>query len=262
MAIAAEAAHEIMAVYGQAFSVDYKTPSDPVTEADRRANELICHRLGESFPGVPIVAEESPPEEWSDYRESEKVFFVDPVDGTREFVARSGNFVVMIGLLTGDRPSHGVIHSPVSGKYWAAAPSVGAFRKERDGSVVALAPLGEKPLADARVLSSRSQNTPLHAMALELLNPAEILPVGSTGLKCATLADGNADIYLAPQFAGSRWDSCAPEAIIRSLGGLFTDARGVPLDYRAAGLENNRGAVAASPLLHGLVIDRLSGLVR
>jgi 3'(2'), 5'-bisphosphate nucleotidase len=262
MVIAADAAKEIMAVYERPFSVDFKAPQDPVTEADRRANDLICARLREAYPEIPIVAEESPPEQWAQYRESERVFFVDPVDGTREFVAKNGNFVVMIGLLEGDRPTHGIMHSPVHGTYWGGVVGRGAFRKDRDGTTTELAPLKDREISESRVVSSRSQRTPLNTEVLSLLNPAEVLPIGSAGLKGAAVADGRADIYLAPEFAGCRWDSCAPEAIIRSLGGTFTDARGHHLDYRAAGVENNRGAVAASPELHSKVIGRISGLLR
>jgi 3'(2'), 5'-bisphosphate nucleotidase len=92
MTIAAEAAKLIMEVYARPFDVDYKGPQDPVTEADRRANDLICERLEQAFPGVPIVAEESDPATFAGFRSHDRVFFVDPVDGTREFVDRNGEF--------------------------------------------------------------------------------------------------------------------------------------------------------------------------
>lgn len=251
-----------MEVYERPFSVDFKGPNDPVTEADRRANDLICHRLRHAYPSIPIVAEESPPEQWARYRESERVFFVDPVDGTREFVAKNGNFVVMIGLLEGDRPTHGVMLAPALETVWAGVLGRGAFRRDPDGTRHDLLPLVERPLSQARVLSSKSQSTPLNTAAIEALRPQQVLSVGSAGLKGAAVADGRADIYLAPEFAGCRWDSCAPEAIIRALGGQFTDARGNSLNYRAAGVENNRGAVAAPPSLHAEVIQRISDLLR
>ena len=100
--IASEAARVIMEVYGRPFDVDYKGPQDPVTEADRRANALICERLEQEFPGVPIVAEESDESAFANFRDADRVFFVDPVDGTREFVDRNGEFAVMIGLLEGN----------------------------------------------------------------------------------------------------------------------------------------------------------------
>ena len=97
LAIADAASRVVMEVYALPFAVDFKAPRDPVTEADRRANDLICDALAREFPGVPIVAEESAPESFAGFRDSERVFFVDPVDGTREFVEKNGEFVVMIG---------------------------------------------------------------------------------------------------------------------------------------------------------------------
>src|SRR5262245_32641974 len=90
IAIAAEAAQVVERIYATPFSVDYKGPSDPVTEADRLANELICERLHATYPSAAIVAEESAPDTFANFRNSECVFFVDPVDGTREFVDRNG----------------------------------------------------------------------------------------------------------------------------------------------------------------------------
>lgn len=262
MEIAADAAKEIMRVYERPFTVDFKGPDDPVTEADHRANHLICGRLRQTFPGIPIVSEESPPADWAQYRESDRVFFVDPLDGTREFVAKNGDFVVMIGLVEGEHPTHGVLHAPTTGTAWAGSIGEGGFRKDISGNMQVLPPLAERPLDQARVLVSKSRKSSLCAEAISLLAPSEVLSVGSAGLKAAAVVDGRADIYLAPEFAGSRWDSCAPEAIIRALGGIFTDVGGQPLDYRAAGVENDRGAVAASPGLHREVIVRLSELLR
>ncbi len=261
MRIAADAAIEIMKVYETHFTVDFKAPDDPVTRADRLANTLICQRLREAFPDIPIVAEESPVADWGDYRNSERVFFVDPVDGTREFVAKNGQFVVMIGLLEGDSPTHGVLHAPAQETIWAGTVGQGAIRKAKGGAEVRLPELSERPMHEARIVSSRSHRTTLNQKILDRLNPGEIVPIGSTGLKVASVSDGSADIYLAPEFAGCRWDSCAPEALVRSVGGVFTDIRGVPLDYRAARVENNAGAVAASLSLHHQVIDQLRNLI-
>src|SRR6188474_536750 len=110
--IANAAAQVVMEVYAQPFSVDYKGPHDPVTEADRRANTLIVEQLTRDFPGVPIVAEESEPQTFAEFRKSDRVFFVDPVDGTREFIDRNGEFVVMIGLVEGARALAAVIDAP------------------------------------------------------------------------------------------------------------------------------------------------------
>jgi len=259
--IARAASERILEIYHSPFSVDFKSPGDPVTEADRLANELICDRLQASFPDIPIVAEESPPSTWEDARRASRVFFVDPVDGTREFVKKSGEFAVMIGLLDGDQPSHGVLLAPTQGVTWAGVVGEGAYRFDSSGTHK-LSVLNSASLSTAVVVSSKSQKSDLNDRALEVLGAGEIRPVGSAGLKGAAVADGSADLYVAPGFAGCLWDTCAPEALVRSVGGEFTDAHGIAFDYRAAGVENNRGAVACSSSLHSEVIARLSQLFR
>lgn len=259
--IAEEAAVEVMDVYQRPFDVDYKAPADPVTEADRRANELICARLAELYPDIPVVAEESPEERWQHFRKSERVFFVDPVDGTREFVARNGEFVIMIGLLEGDRPSHGVLHAPALKQRWAGVIGEGAFEIAEDGGRRPLVLHPPARIEEARVVSSRSHRSSLLERAIEHLGAREVVPLGSAGLKGAAIARGAADIYLAPEQAGCRWDSCAPEAIIRAAGGIYTDAHGQSLDYRAARLQNDRGIVAAAPHLHEAVVERMRALL-
>jgi 3'(2'), 5'-bisphosphate nucleotidase len=262
IAIAAEAAALVAVVYDQPFSVDYKGPADPVTEADRRANELICTRLRQAFPGVPIVAEESPEADWANFRSSERVFFVDPVDGTREFVARNGEFVVMIGLVEGDRATHGVVHAPVPQLAWAGSVREGAFEIDAQGNRTPLQVGVTTELAQASVVSSRTHRSRLLERALDELGAGEVLTLGSAGLKGVAVARGKADVYMAPEKAGSLWDACAPDAIVHAAGGLYTDSFGVLIDYRAPRVENERGIVAANPTLHDRVVQRLAHLER
>ncbi len=259
--IAADAAVVVRQVYASPFDVDYKGPADPVTEADRLANDLICSRLEAAFPGIPVVAEESPEENWQHFRKSDRVFFVDPVDGTREFVARNGEFVVMIGLLEGDRVTRGVIHAPVQERAWAGEPESGAFEIGADGSRRALHVGDVESLDRARVTSSRSHRTALLDRALEHLNPGSLVSLGSAGLKGVAVARNVVDVYMAPGRAGCLWDSCAPEAIVRAAGGEFTDAWGANIDYRADQVENHRGVVAANPALHAAVVKRLADVL-
>lgn len=259
--IAKEAAREILDVYERPFGVDYKGPKDPITEADRRANDLICERLARLYPGVPIVAEESPEQDWQHYRDSERVFFVDPLDGTREFVAKTDAFVVMIGLLEGARPTHGVLHAPVARRSWTGDPESGAWEVSPDGERRLLRMAKDTQLPDATVASSRSQPDSLLERAIVHLAPKAVKPIYSAGLKAAAVSAGEADVYLAPESAGFRWDSCAPEAVVTAAGGRYTDALGRALDYRAPRLENDTGIVAAAAPLHARVIESIAGLM-
>ncbi|MCC6901865.1 MAG: 3'(2'),5'-bisphosphate nucleotidase CysQ [Polyangiaceae bacterium] len=255
--IAAEAATLINAVYAEPFEVEYKSPRDPVTLADRQANALICQRLGEAFPGVPVVAEESDPATFAGYRTAERAFFVDPLDGTREFVKRNGEFVVMIGLLEAGRPAAGVIFAPATGVSWVGQVGLGAA-VVTNGARAPLAVSSTPTLAEARVLSTRSHRSPDLERALAALGVRQLDALGSAGLKCAAVAAGTADAYVAPARAGSRWDLCAGEAIVHAAGGRFTDAWGEPIDYRTESLVNERGIVASNGRLHDEILARLA----
>jgi 3'(2'), 5'-bisphosphate nucleotidase len=256
--IATEAAVPINEVYAAPFSVDYKGPRDPVTLADRRANELICSRLSQAFPGTPIVAEESDPESFAGYQRAQRVFFVDPLDGTREFVDRNGEFVVMIGLLEDNAATLGVILAPATHRAWAGRVGQGAFRVEADGTRHTLAVSPTVDLASVKVVASRSHRDAETDRALSFLGVGGgVLALGSAGLKAAAIASGDAEAYIAPFYAGQRWDACAADALIRAAGGKFTDGLGVPLDYRAASLANDRGVLATNGLVHDALLARL-----
>ena len=109
--VAREAAALILGVYATPFEVDFKVGDDPVTRADREANDYICAELARAYPGMPIVAEESDPASYAGFSKSSHVWFVDPLDGTREFVARNGEFAVMIGLAEHGRAVLGVVEA-------------------------------------------------------------------------------------------------------------------------------------------------------
>jgi len=255
--IAAEAAAVVAEVYATPFTVEYKGPRDPVTIADRRANELICERLERAFPGVPIVAEESPPESFAHFRGSNEVFFVDPVDGTNEFIEHHPEFVVMIGMLEGGVATRGVIHAPVIGTAWAGTVGRGALKIEPGGarSPVHVTKVGE--LANATVVSSRAHRSEKLERALGALGVQAITSMGSAGLKGAEVARGAVEAHVAPHYAGKRWDVAAADALVAAAGGRVTDAWGDPIDYRAQSLANDRGLVASNGLVHDAILARL-----
>lgn len=251
--IAAEAARVVMDVYARPFDVDYKAPQDPVTEADRRANDLICERLSREFPGVPIVAEESDPATFTDFRRHDRVFFVDPVDGTREFVDKNGEFAVMIGLLEGARAVASVIDAPARGEVFAAWVGQGALRIA-DGKEQ---PLRVSDVADitlGSLVGSRSHRSPQLERALAELNPRAIRVMGSAGLKSTLVARAEVEAYVAPGYAGKRWDACAADALVVAAGGMLTDTYGDAIDYRAPSLSNSRGLIASNGHVHEALV--------
>ena len=255
--IAAEAATLVAEVYAKPFEIEFKGPRDPVTIADRRANELIVERLTREFPGTPIVAEESEPERFAEFRAAPAVFFVDPVDGTNEFIEHNPEFVVMIGLLEGKTMTHGVIHAPILGTAWAGVVGFGAERIEATGERAPISVTAVSELSAATIVSSRSHRGPRLERALDALGVKAITSMGSAGLKGAAVARGGVDAHVAPLYAGKRWDAAAVDALVVAAGGMVTDAWGDPIDYRGPTLSNDRGLVASNGLVHGALLERL-----
>lgn len=253
--VAREASVIVARIYATNFSVDYKGPADPVTQADREANALIVTRLAESFGSVPIVAEESDESAFAGWGSADRAFFVDPLDGTLEFVARNGDFVVMIGLVEKGRPVAGVVVAPAAGLAWAGAESLGAFEEAPDGTRRPIRVTDTAVLSKANVVISRSHPSERLQQLIEVLGVERATPRGSAGLKATDVASGRADFYLHPNQAGKRWDTCAPEAIVTAAGGICTDAAGAPIDYRGPELANVKGFLASNGKLHQAVLD-------
>jgi 3'(2'), 5'-bisphosphate nucleotidase len=257
--IARAASLLVMEVYARPFAVEYKAPHDPVTEADRRANALIVEQLTRDFPGVPIVAEESDPQSFVDFRKSDRIFFVDPVDGTREFIDRNGEFAVMIGLIEGGRAVASVIDAPARGDLFAAWVGQGAFLT-RDGSPEPVRVSSVTDIRQGRIVGSRSHRSAKLEQALARLAPREVLVMGSAGLKGTLVASAEVEAYVAPGYAGKRWDACAADALVTAAGGVFTDTFGDAIDYRAPSLSNDRGLLATNGHVHQTLLDGLTDL--
>lgn len=257
--IARDAARVVMSVYARPFEVEFKGPQDPVTEADRLANTLICERLEQAFPGVPIVAEESDPATFEHFRRFDRVFFVDPVDGTREFVDRNGEFAVMIGLIEGTRAVAAVIDAPARGDVFAGWVGDGAFRiTSGQRTPIAVSTISE--LSRTRLVGSRSHRSPKLERALSRLSPAEVRVMGSAGLKGTLVATGEVEAYVAPGYAGKRWDACAADALVTAAGGTLTDTFGNAIDYRADSLSNDRGLLASNGHVHETLVRAFADL--
>jgi 3'(2'), 5'-bisphosphate nucleotidase len=237
--------------------VQYKGPADPVTLADRAANDLICEHLAKLFPGEPIVAEESPPEDYAGFHEADRVFFVDPIDGTLEFIAGNAEYVVMIGVAEIGRAVLGVVHAPVLARSWFGAQDAGAFLAEARAEPKPIVTSSTRALSSAVLVSSRATESSPTRRILRGLGPQRVQSLGSAGLKGASVASGDADVYLAPGMAGSRWDACAIDALVCASGGRFSDAQGAAIDYRASNLDNRDGLLATNGWLHEAVLRRL-----
>lgn len=227
-AAARDAAREIMAVYAGAFATTTKADGSPVTEADLRADRVIRAALERDFPGVHIVSEESMP----DVAQAGNCFFlVDPLDGTKEFVARTGEFTVNIAAVVDGRPVAGVVLAPALDELFFGGPRLGAWcaiGSDR-AHAIEVAPRTQGPL---RVVGSRFHAGPRTADWLQRLPlPWEQQTVGSS-LKFCRIAQGRADLYLRLGET-SQWDTAAGQAVLEAAGGAVLEASGAPLTYGA-----------------------------
>jgi 3'(2'), 5'-bisphosphate nucleotidase len=256
--IAAAAARRVLEVYETPFTVEHKGPHDPITAADRRSSALLVDRLQHACPGVPVVSEESDPRSFGDFRRAERVLFVDPLDGTQEFIDRNGEFVVMIGLVAGPGAVAGVIHAPASRVAWVGAVGLGAWRVDPTGPRVPIHVSATRDLAQARLVASRSHRSLRLERTLAALGVREVRSMGSAGLKGAQVAEGLAEAYVHPGAGLKRWDVCAVDALVTAAGGRVSDIAGAPIDYRGDSLLCEGGLVASNGLTHAAILGRLA----
>jgi 3'(2'), 5'-bisphosphate nucleotidase len=228
MEVARAAGREIMAVYAQDFAVTYKGDRSPLTEADIASQRIITAGLARIAPGIPLLGEESASADIAARRQWPSLWLVDPLDGTREFVKRNGEFTVNIALVADHQPVLGVLYGPAQQVLFAAARGSGAFCVDEHGTRRRLY-AAKRAANPPRVLGSRShRDTSLDAV-LDRLGAHELLRVGSA-LKFGWLADGRGDLYvrLSPT---CEWDTAAGQAIAEEAGARVVDLKGEPLRY-------------------------------
>ncbi len=229
-ALAAAASQQILAIYATAFAVTAKSDNSPLTSADSASHQTIISGLKRLTPDIPVLSEESVDVPFAERSEWWRYWLVDPLDGTREFIQRNGQFTVNIALIEHHEPVLGVVHVPVSGLCYFAARGVGAFRQERDQPPQ---PVGVRSLPvdkPIQVVGSRSHGgARLHQFVAALGN-CNLVTIGSS-LKLCRVAEGLADIYprLGPT---SEWDTAAAQAIVEVAGGqVVSVVDGQPLRY-------------------------------
>ncbi|MFN7701397.1 MAG: 3'(2'),5'-bisphosphate nucleotidase CysQ [Deltaproteobacteria bacterium] len=241
--LAREAGAILLDVYGSDFSVRYKGEQDPVTEADTRVNSFLVGRIRESFPSDSIIAEETASS--NSRATSNRCWYIDPLDGTKEFIAKNGEFSVMIGLAVDGEARLGVVYQPTEGKLYRGVVGDGAFLEHGDKTWVLKVSDTEDP-KDMRLVVSRSHRSEATGKLVEKLGISKEFPSGSVGLKVGLLAERKADLYVHLSDKTSAWDACAPDAILRASGGIFVDLAGRSLEYSGSELKNKRGILACN----------------
>jgi 3'(2'), 5'-bisphosphate nucleotidase len=227
MPIVGRAGAAIMRIYDQGFTVQRKEDNSPLTLADLESQRVIMEGLTEVTPDIPILSEESAQAPWDERKTWRELWVVDPLDGTREFVKRNGEFTVNIALVREHEPVLGVVAAPALGLlYWGAAEA-GAFSHHRGAAQV---PIKVSPPEDPlRVVGSRSHASPETAGYLARVGPHAMTGIGSS-LKFCLVAEGKADLY--PRFGPtSEWDTAAGQALLEAAGGHVTRLDGHRLRY-------------------------------
>ncbi|WP_350359594.1 3'(2'),5'-bisphosphate nucleotidase CysQ [Vreelandella sp. SM1641] len=227
--IARNAGSAIMKVYAREFSVEEKEDKSPLTEADKAAHEIIVRGLESLSLQLPILSEEDA-EAFTGVDSDGRYWLVDPLDGTKEFIKRNGEFTVNIALIENGKPVLGVVTAPALDVAYVAAEGIGAFKIDADGQREAIQVAGQPdPQTIWRVVGSRSHPSPDLAEWLEQLGEHEMLPMGSS-LKLCLIAEGKADVYprLGPTCL---WDTGAAHAVVIQAGGRVETLESVPLSY-------------------------------
>lgn len=227
IAITRDAAAAILRIYDSEFAVEHKDDKSPLTAADLAAHHCIVDGLARLTPDIPVLSEESAAVPTVQRRQWSRLWLVDPLDGTREFVKRNGEFTVNIALIEDGVAVFGVVQAPVTGALWHGGARLGAFRRDgnRDTALQVRAPA----MAPLRVAVSRSHRDARTEAFMGRMGDVEAIGLGSS-LKFCTLAEGGMDIY--PRFGPtSEWDTAAGQCVLEGAGGAVLDPRGRPLRY-------------------------------
>ena len=231
----------ILEHYGTA-QAELKAGGTPVTAADHAATAAILDFIQAAFPNDAIICEETAdtPERLG----ARRLWVVDPLDGTKEFLAQNGEFSVMIAFVEDDTPVVGVVYMPAVDRLYAAAAGSGAWVETEGRSQ----PLTAHRTRDRlRLVTSRSHADATVEAMCAALPITDRRPSGSVGIKCALIAEGECDLYAHPVPYMGEWDTCAPEVILREAGGSVTDCRGEPLRYNKRDPTQPHGILVTAP---------------
>jgi 3'(2'), 5'-bisphosphate nucleotidase len=226
--LAIEAGRKILEVYSSDFEVQSKLDDSPLTQADLAAHRCILAGLAALTPDMPVISEESALPDFAQRKQWDRYWLVDPLDGTKEFVNRNGEFTVNIALIDAQKPVFGVVHVPVQNKTYWGCEGVGASRRGADGEVESIT-VSSSSANPVRVVGSRSHRSASLDVYLGNLGKYELIPMGSS-LKFCVIAEGGADLY--PRLGlTSEWDTAAAQAVLEQAGGKVLTLDGKPMRY-------------------------------
>ncbi|MCY7374440.1 MAG: 3'(2'),5'-bisphosphate nucleotidase CysQ [Pyrinomonadaceae bacterium] len=263
IALAKKAGAIILDFYANGCEVEEKifddNFSEPVTIADRTASRIIVENLAESFPRDGILSEE----EFDDKArlDKERVWIIDPLDGTSGFIEKTGDFAVQIGLAENGKAVLGVVFMPLQDILYFAVKNGGAFVVENDAAPELLHVSGKIDLAEMLLASSRHHRSPRMSQVFKKFGLKSEVQRGSVGLKVGLIAQQRADLYIHLSPRTKHWDTCAPEIILREAGGEMTDLFGEKIIYNTPDVHNHNGVLATNGAAHAAAVNNLKTLL-
>lgn len=262
LALAREAGAAILEFYQGPLEIEQKTGFDdrePVTQADRVANELIVNALRREFPGDGILAEESV--DTAHRLGKRRVWMIDPLDGTNGFIDGNGDFAVQIGLTEEAQCVVGVVYQPLTGVLYHAVRGQGTWVVRPLLKPERAAVSDQKELSLMRLAASRSHRSPRMDKVVKAFCVKEEIRRGSVGIKVGLIIEQQCDLYVHLSPRTKQWDTCAPEIILTEAGGQLTDLFGRPIKYNSPEVQNRNGIIATNGVTHDRIVETLAPLL-
>jgi 3'(2'), 5'-bisphosphate nucleotidase len=246
---AESAGRQLMDEYRR-FEVIADAPANITTEADRQAQETVLGHLHQCFPNDALCAEEATPTLAGARQTGRRLWVVDPIDGTRGFARKNGEFSVMIALLDNKQVAVGVVMEPAHERLTYAARGHGCWRRDGGHESVLCHVSGTRQLAEAGLVQSRSKHPDKPSAQVKAFAPARLVETYSAGIKMALVARGEVDLYVNNYSAFHDWDICAGDILVTEAGGRVTELTGQPIRYGTEGAWQRGGMLASNAVLH------------
>lgn len=261
--LAKTAGQAILEFYESDFLVEHKTGKDnhiePVTIADKTASRIIVEGLAEAFPDDGILSEE---ETDTDHRlDKQRLWLIDPMDGTKGFVQKNGDFAVQIGLAENGEMILGVVFLPFFNQLYFASKNEGAFLVENDETPKRLQVSDENKFSEMTIAVSRDHRSSKMSRIIEHFGIQQETSRGSVGLKIGLITTQICDLYIHLSPRTKHWDSAAPEIIIKEAGGNLTDLFGEQIIYNTSDVHNYNGLLATNGVSHQKAVEHLKPLL-
>lgn len=250
--------------YHSPFLVEQKVnalqETEEVTAADRESNDLIVQRLLAEFPDDGILAEESTDTEHR--LQKDRVWLIDPMDGTKNFILRDGDFAVQIGFAVKGETVAGVVYQPARDILYRAVRGGGSWIESGNRAPERMTVSTRTDPKEMVLASSRSHHSPKIERVMASFGFKQQLRRGSVGVKIGLITERQADLYIHFSPSTKQWDTSAPQIILEEAGGRLTDLFGQPTRYNGIRIDNRNGIVATNGAAHDMVIENLKPLLR